>query len=325
MSDHASRVAAEIEHFRAQINIHDLPQIFHYWSGKYLAPHVKDVFGLDNLYEVFAAELRASILNAGGNPDILSIGSGDACIEIAVAKYMRAAGFTGFKFHCVELNPHLVGRAEAAARDDGLREHFEFHVADLSTWQANQTYGAAFAHHSLHHIVALEHVFDQVRDHLDDNGSFVTADMIGRNGHMRWPEALNVISELWTRIPQRYKYHHIWGREVDPYDNWDCSGEGFEGIRAQDILPCLIERFHFSKLCVWGGILDPFVDRGYGHNFDPNRPEDLAFIDELWAREIDLLRTRTITPTVMVATMRKKPGPLTSSFGLTAAECIRRP
>lgn len=325
MSDHDARVAAEIETYRQQLNIHELPQIFHYWSGKYLAPHVAEVFGRDNLYDVFADELRASITASGGIPYILSVGSGDASIEIQVAKRLQNAGFNGFRFHCVELNPHLSERAEASAVREGLREHFEFEVADLSAWRASRTYGGAFAHHSLHHIEALEHVFDQVRDHLADHASFVTADMIGRNGHMRWPETLAIIDEIWSQMPARYKFHHLWGRAVDPYDNWDCSGEGFEGIRAQDIMPCLTHRFHFHKLCVWGGLLDPFIDRGYGHNLDPANPEDLAFIDRLWERETALLRAGAITPTVMVATMQKRPGNLVSSFGLAPGQCIRWP
>lgn len=323
----ADRIAREIEIYKDQVNIHDLPKIFHYWSNKFLRPHLAEVFGQDGMHDILASELRASIVDAQGNPHIVSVGSGDGCVEIGLAKRLLASGFDGFRFHCFELSPHLVARAEAASAEAGLGQHFEFHVADLSQWRADRTYGAAFAHHSLHHIEALEHVFDQVHDSLETNGAFVTADMIGRNGHMRWPEVLAPLEHLWSTIPAHYKFHHLFGRSTDPFLNWDCSGESFEGIRAQDIMPCLVERFEFKKLCVWGGMLDVFIDRGYGHNLLPDNAADMLFIDRVWAADCALLNARATTPTQMLATMRKKDGApqiLRSSFGLQPEECIRR-
>src|SRR5262249_31088602 len=149
---------------------------------------------------------------------------------------MRADGATGFRFHCLELSPDMIARGRETAASRGLSDFITFEETDLTYWKPTQTYGAAFAHHSLHHIVALEHVFDQVRDSLDANGSFVIADMIGRNGHMRWPETLALIERLWKVMPERYKYHHLFKRQMADYENWDCSGYGFEGIRAQDIM-----------------------------------------------------------------------------------------
>jgi SAM-dependent methyltransferase len=326
MSDHAIRVAAEIERYRHVENIHDLPDIFHYWSNKHLAPHVQEIFGTPNLHEALARELQATLIGAKAGADIVSIGAGDGWVEMALAKRMLDSGFSEFRFHCIELNPHLAGRGEASAKQAGLGDHIAFEVADLSSWRPKQTYAAAFAHHSLHHIEALEHVFDQVLSSLAPGGAFVISDMIGRNGHMRWPEALAPIERLWAVMPERYKFHHLWGRVVDPYENWDCSGEGFEGIRAQDIMPCLIERFHFRKLCVWGCVLDPFIDRAYGHNFDPTNSEDTAFIDRVWALDCALIAARAATPTQIVATMTNAQGPLlASSFGLTPDQSVRLP
>ena len=63
---------------------------------------------------------------------------------------------------------------------------------------------------------------------------------------MRWPEAYGVLSELWKELPETYKYNHQLKRLEIEYENWDCSTEGFEGIRSQDILPLLIETFHLD-------------------------------------------------------------------------------
>jgi len=323
VQEHASRIATEIDVYKDNLNIHDLPEIFHYWSNKHLGPHIKDVFDTENVHAVMADELRASTI-ASGNPYMISIGAGDGQVEMGIAERLLQSGFNDFEFVCVELNPHLIQRGMAAAAEKGLQHKISFQEADLSTWRCQGMYGAAFAHHSLHHIVALESVFDELAAHMAPRASFVTADMIGRNGHMRWPEVLQTMEQLWASMPPRYKYHHLWRRVVDPYENWDCSGQSFEGIRAQDIMPELVKRFHFRKMCVWGGALDLLIDRGYGHNLDPKSPQDTAFIDYVWEMDCECLRARKTTPTQICAVMTKEPGTLRSTYGLTAEECIRR-
>ena len=51
-------------------------------------------------------------------------------------------------------------------------------------------YQIVMANQALHHFVELEMLFDKVFQVLAVDGFFLTDDMIGRNGHMRWPEAL---------------------------------------------------------------------------------------------------------------------------------------
>ena len=135
------------------------------------------------------------------------------------------------------------------------------------------------AHQSLHHVVALETLFEKTRMAIGDKGVFVVSDIIGRNGHMRWPEAMVEIDKIWAAMPDRYKYNHALKRFEATYENWDCSTEGFEGIRAQDILPLLQQYFSFEMFLGFGNLIDIFVDRAFGHNLDINSEEDKAFID----------------------------------------------
>jgi SAM-dependent methyltransferase len=325
-SDHEQRVSKEIETYKRIENIHELPAIFNYWCGKFLGSHVEEIFDVRSGYQAMAEAIVSSVRDTD-NPNIVSIGAGDGTVEIILAQRMLSCGLQHFQFECVELNPHLIERGQISVGEKGLGRHITFRQADLSAWCPDKVYGAAFAHHSLHHIVALERVFDEVAAHLDPRGSFVAADMIGRNGHMRWPEVLEPLQNLWAMLPRRRKYHHILGRVVDPYENWDCSKEGFEGIRAQDIMPCLVERFSFTRLCVWGGMLDALIDRGYGHNYDPDVKEDAALVDWLWEWDCARLKGRETTPTQIIGVMKMQmqPEPLRSSFGLTPAECVRVP
>jgi len=162
------------------------------------------------------------------------------------------------------------------------------------------------AHHSLHHIVELERLFDLIEQSISPDGHFISCDMIGRNGHMRWPETLRDVEAIWANLPDVKKYNWQHRQTHHQFLNWDCSNEGFEGIRAQDIMPLLVRRFSFDAFFACGGIIDPFVDRGYGPNFDVENVLDRDFID-LVARANDaMLGSGQIKPTIMFANMVKK-------------------
>lgn len=319
--EHADRIAQEISFFK-DMDLNALPAIYSYWSNKYLTELLNEAYGSFDLFGVFARELGESVRTTG-NPTIVSIGSGDAEVECAIAARMLDLGYTDFCFECLELSTFLIDRARERVAGTRLEAHLRFVEIDLTQWAPAAPFGACFANHSLHHIVALEHVFDQIRAHLAPNGSFLTSDMIGRNGHMRWPETLAIIQAIWQVIPDAWKHNRPLKRFEREFGNWDCSNFGFEGVRAQDILPLLVERFHFHKLVAWGGIIDPFVDRAFGHNLDPDIEFDRRFIDQLWKCNRNLVKLGVVKPTQMIAVMKNEPGSLVSFDDLDPASCVR--
>lgn len=161
------------------------------------------------------------------------------------------------------------------------------------------------ANQSLHHVVELEHLFDQIRFSMSEDGSFIVSDMIGRNGHQRWPEALEVVESIWRDLDEKYKFNNQLRRQEDKFLNWDSSGAGFEGIRAQDVLPELIRRFSFEFFYGYGNVIDIFVDRSFGPNFDPEDAADRALIDKIQAMDIEMLGDGRLTPTHMFAVMKR--------------------
>ena len=143
---------------------------------------------------------------------------------------------------------------------------------------------------------------------------------------MRWPEALTLVRTLWNTLPDHYKYNHQLKRLEIEFDNWDCSKEGFEGIRAQDILPLLVERFSFELFIGWGGVIDIFIDRSFGHNFDPAKEWDRSFIDEVHRLNEESLENGLIKPTQILAAMSKSSRTTTRQYKhLSPRFCIRRP
>jgi SAM-dependent methyltransferase len=314
--DYLRKLEQQIEQYRVVENIHDLPGIFHYWSGRYLAPPLIDLFGTAKPVRIFS---NAFLECAGADkPRYLSVGAGDCTIEIAVAVELKREGLD-FTIECAELSGPLLSRARKAADAAGVGSHLVLTQVDINQWRLEHQYAAVMAHHSLHHIVELEHVFDQIASHLAPSGQFVISDIIGRNGHMRWPEALSLIESIWATLPDSKKYNQQLKRLESEFVNWDCSDTGFEGVRAQDILPLLLSRFDFRKFMAFGNLTDVFVDRSFGHNFDPDSEADRAFIDRLHAVNELLIDLGVLKPTMVIATMSVK----TQDGATTALDCYR--
>lgn len=320
------RFKRERARFDDVLEVNDLPPIFHYWSNTHLAPLLSE-FDVANPYDWFARRLRDSV--AGDRSDIAvfaSIGAGNCDTEVAIAQRLRELGVSGFVIECLDMNDSMLARGRGLARSLGLDEHFQFTSADLNHWRPERRYDAFMANQSLHHIVGLEHVFDEVRRALVDGGRFVIGDTIGRNGHMRWPEALAEVRSFWSELPDSYRFNRLLQRHESRFQDWDCSSEGFEGIRAQDIVPELARRFHFHEFIGFGNVIDPFVDRAFGHHFDVAAAWDRDFIDRIHACDEQGLKAGTLTPTHMFAVLAAQPpadGPRFAR-GVSPQSCIDR-
>jgi len=316
------RVLAETNTYADVSVVHDLPPIFHYWSNTFVRPMLEE-HGFSSPTDFFRSQLLAA-----ANPDsvsILSLGSGNCDLEIGLCESLVAAGQPA-AFDGLELNPRMLGRAQQSATEKGVVEHFSFVECDINKWVARRKYDFVIANQSLHHIADLERVFDQVKGCLQQQGKLLVSDMIGRNGHKRWPEALAEVRRFWEELPPRYRYNHQLGRQEGSYLDWDCSHEGFEGIRAQDILPLLIERFQFHLFIAFGNIIDPFVERSFGPNFRLDESWDRSFVDRVHARDEELLRGGAITPTDLIAVLANAPAAAPRfARALTPDRCVRRP
>jgi len=302
------RIDQEVNRFADDVNVHDLPEIFHYWSNKYLLP-MFDALGIRGVNELFADTI-ALVIEGGGvsgadsQCHVVSMGSGNCDVEVEVAKLLSARGCDKYVIECIDIVPDMLERGRELVEDEGLADHFIFTCADIKSWQPEvSSVDVMIAHQSLHHFLELEILFDKIQAAIGEFGVFVASDMIGRNGHMRWPEAKAHIDSIWKGMPDRYKYNHMLQRTEKDFVNWDCSTVGFEGIRAQDILPLLLERFNFKLFLGYGNLTDIFIDRAFGHNFDVNNPDDIAFIDKVSLLDEELIEGGVIKPTHMIAIM----------------------
>lgn len=326
---YGSRVAAELSRFRDETDIHALPPIFHYWSNRYLRPKLES-HGFSHPDAFFVANIEACCDRAAAGAErerrIISLGAGNCDTEVRLARALVDRGRSDFVIECLDLNDTMLDRGRAFAADQGVAAHVAPIRGDFNVWQPDKSYDCIIANQSLHHVLALEHLFSGVAAGLAPHGRFVVSDIIGRNGHQRWPEARAIVDEFWSELPSSHRYHRQLRRQEEKFLDWDCSISGFEGIRAQDILPLLVERFAFEMFIGFANVIDPFVDRGFGPNFSTDSAWDKSFIDRVHARDEAEMTAGRIKPTHMFAVMRPAVDSGEPSAGTSAARAaVRRP
>ncbi|HRE43177.1 MAG TPA: hypothetical protein PKY87_04320 [Terricaulis sp.] len=300
--EYQKRIQAQIDQYATiDGNMHSIPDIASYFRNNFIKQHTKEIFDASGVTDFYAKPMIRSIERTG-SPKIASIGSGDGTVELQIAKFLDSRN-VDFRFTLFELSPILLEKAERNFHRAGLAHRLDPQQVDINTWSPSTEYACYMAHHSLHHIQSLERLFDGVRASV--LGNFVTMDMIGRNGHMCWPEVLDIVERIWAFLPPEKRQHYVLKGYEKQFINWDCSKQGFEGIRAQDILPLLLTRFGFEGFLGFGGLIDPFVGRGFGRHYNVEISEDRAFIDFLGYINDILLDLGHIKPTKMFAVMTK--------------------
>jgi SAM-dependent methyltransferase len=321
---HAVRLVGEKARYTDQETVHDLPPIFHYWSNTHLLPMLREM-GISGVDGFFVDALVTCASRADGTARLVSLGAGNCDTEVRLAQLLKERGVRDFTLECVDINQQMLERGRGLARASGVEDEVRPSLGDLNHWTPARMYHAVIANQSLHHVVQLESLFETVRRSLVADGAFIVSDMIGRNGHQRWPEALKIVRELWTELPQSYKRNRLLGRQEDEFLDWDSSQDGFEGIRAQDVLPLLVERFGFELFFGFGNVIDPFVGRAFGPNFDADRAWDREFIDRVHQRDQSALLLGHVTPTHMLAIIRSDHGdrPARVWKHLSPAFCLR--
>ncbi|MDA2926250.1 class I SAM-dependent methyltransferase [Acidobacteria bacterium AH-259-G07] len=304
-SGYQDRVLQELGAYKDKRNVHDLPDIFHYVSNKYWRPKF-EALGIRGINEFYSDKIYSVWDRDRSRVAVCSVGAGNCDMEVAIAEDVSKRG-CDFGFICIDINKDMLERGKQLANEKELEKYFVFSESDINYWEvAPSSFDIIIANQTLHHFVELEILFDKISVGLKENGYFLTMDMIGRNGHMRWPEALKIVEEIWSFLPDKYKYNHQLQRFEEMYENWDCSSEGFEGIRAQDILPLLIEKFDFELFLAFGNVVDVFIDRGFGHNYQKDSEQDRTIIDLIATLDEHLIENGVIKPCHMVASLQKK-------------------
>lgn len=324
------KVMIEKANFGSRLDVHDNPPIHKYWMNTFILPMLKK-YQYDSIDDyVYKNFLRVSRLLKGKKIRCVSLGTGNCDFEIKLALKLKKEGINNFVIECIDFNKEMFKRAGIEAEKNNLKNNLIFTEADLNNWKPKDSYDVVLAFMSLHHIVKLENLFAEIKKSLDaKNGRFIICDVIGRNGHMRWPEALKIVNEYWRNLPKNYRFNRMLNSYQKEYLNYDCSKSGFEGIRAQEILPLLLKNFSFESFFAFANIVECFVDRSIGGNFDPTKKWDRDFIKKLHMRDMKEMKIGNLKPTHMLAVVANRKvdileyqDPITPSFSVRKLNSI---
>lgn len=321
--EYDERLARERETFADQENVHQgLPPSAHRWSSRHVLPRL-EALGVPGISELITDQIRDRAEQRKSDVVVLSLASGNGDQELGWMRTLADDGVDNVRMRLLELNPAMQDRAAAAAEEMGFADRVECLTADFNTWRADLEHDVVVGFQALHHVLDLDHLYRQIRDSLDPAGVLVVHDMIGRNGHRRWPEALEVIERLWSTLPPELRRNAVSGQIDDHYDDLDCAVDGFEGIRAQDVLPVLLNYLHPSVFFSFGNVIDPFIDRIYGHNLDMGDKRHRAILDHLGTLDDSLIDLGIVTPTHLTALFHPSPQPLRVHGARTPERSIR--
>ena len=298
---YAEKKEREIETYKDITNVHELPKAFHYYVSNYLYNKLEQSIGVSSFEELVIKYLNLLKLEKDETSIfILSLGSGNCDFETKLAQQYGLK----CKFYCYDINPHALERGRQLAGEKELI-NFKFVLCDINKIEIHQNFDLVLANHSLHHLVDLEHIFSEVDKCMTEKSYFIINDMIGRNGHMFWDNTLHVCNAIWNMFPRELKYNHQFKCYYKNLIQFDCSAEGFEGIRAQDILPLLDKTFQFVDFAPFFAIAGHLIGREYGHNFDINNDFHKALLNMIGSYDNFLLENKLLKPTQLIAVMTK--------------------
>ena len=241
-------------------------------------------------------------LNSRPGLRMLSLGAGSGGVEITLAQQARPAHIV-----CMDINPELLELGGQRASELGLNATFR--QADLNRVELPQKeFDLVFCHASLHHVIELERLAEQIRHTLRPGGELIIVDVITRSGYLMWPETREIAKGLWKMLPEKFRLNHTAYAEPRIDEQiWeaDTSEHGMECIRSEDILPTLEQIFTVECFVPYFSLSRRFFDTMYGPNYDLNAPLDKALLNWIWELDVYYLSTERLHPETFFGIYRK--------------------
>jgi SAM-dependent methyltransferase len=199
---------------------------------------------------------------------------------------VHAAGST-VETHGIDISADRVARAEQKRMARGIPGNFR--IADVNTATLTPgTYDLVFSCHSLHHIVALEHVMAQVHDALTPEGLFILEEFVGPTQFQWTDQQIAVVRALTALLPEDLRMLR-WGA-VKPYEgrpevNDVIAASPFESIRSAEIVPMFRDFFDVIEIRNYGGTIQQLLYNGIVHNFTLQRRDAIDFVQSIFTIE----------------------------------------
>jgi SAM-dependent methyltransferase len=256
-----------------------------------------------SFYERMNARLAARA--PGTKLRVLSLCSGEARIEEGLVRHTPPGSV---HLTVCDLNPDLLKtatrRLEPFCEVDGI-------VGDVNEIDLRgQSFDVALCVSGLHHVVELEHLFDQIAGAVGPDGEFWSiGETLGRNGGRMWPESYEVANAFFRRLPPKYRANRVLASAIDEeLPDMDYSIGCFEGIRSEAIVPTIARHFEPLQVSRHNCIIWKLFSTAYADNYDTSLHEDLALIEEAVDLDVGLTRNPVLGIELHGIFRRRAPG-----------------
>src|SRR5262245_53882668 len=95
-------MAREVANYRSVENAHDLPDIFHYWSNKYLVPKFQE-FGFSSPNSFYLQYMSLVCARQTGLARFISCGAGNCDTEVGLIDSLASKGVSNFVLECIDV------------------------------------------------------------------------------------------------------------------------------------------------------------------------------------------------------------------------------
>jgi 2-polyprenyl-3-methyl-5-hydroxy-6-metoxy-1,4-benzoquinol methylase len=214
-------------------------------------------------------------------------------------------------FHGIDISEQAIAEAQETAKQKGVPLSYE--VGDLNRLELpKKTYDLVVAQTSLHHVLFLEHVAEQIHGCLKDDGYLWIHDFIGETQGQYDPERLSLINRLLTILPEKFRINRMSGRTKNKVTAPEPGrlSSPFEKIRSGEIVAVFEHWFTIEWKREFGAFLHWVVPPGTRMAFTENADtkalfELLMLLDQLCVEEAIvrpaggqyLMRPRACIPT----------------------------
>ena len=222
---------------------------------------------------------------------VLILGCGIGEFERGLTKH----GFAR-EYDAIDIADGAIERA-TNAEELGLSQ-IHYRRADLNkiVLPANH-YDVIFGISSVHHIVALENLYDQVYRALKPGGYFYMEEYVGAS-QFQWPDKqLDCINETLAALPVELRRSITNPAEMKcpvgrPTIEFMNNGDPSEAVRSAEIIPLLRKYFEHVEFKGYGGGLLHMLMEDITGNFREDDPEAMQRLQQIFKIEDDLIASR---------------------------------
>ena len=236
----------------------------------------------------------------------LTLGCGAGEFERGMAQYDFCR-----EHEAVDIAEGAIEKAIAQARAAGLT-HISYRVADLNAIRLSPgRYDVVFGISSVHHVAALERLYEQIAAALKSGGLFFLDEFVGPSQCQFTEAQLREVNQQLRAMPDALKRSVTRPFElkqpvVRPTIDQMNAGDPSEAIRSAEIVPLLSRYFDVLEVKGQGGSLLHLLLEDIAGNFNEENGGSLDYLDRLFSLEDRLIAQGVLQDDFATIVARKK-------------------